>query len=932
MAQQSSPPARPFRGSAFLLLLLLLAFALRLSHLDHFSFWTDEGLTPLRAGYPVAEILSNRVIIQEGITRDTHPPFFYLIIHFSRRLLGESDFAYRYPSLLAGLLLVPLLFQFGRRLHGPALGWLAALFTAVNPLHIWYAHEARMYTLFVLLAAAMSYILWRAISQPSLPTRRLRRYVLWYGLLAALTIYTHYTAVFLIGAQGLFWAWLLWRRGQRRLLLGMAAVAVVAAVPLIPFTVPRLFTGAEASYFYVSPLIMLQDVIHGFGQGLSADVGSPGVYLVDGAALALLLLGLAAARSPLRRAFLLVYLLAVVLGLMGGSFIKPMYQGVRHIMVSSPAFLLLVAWGVRDGWQRRAAYPLYGVFALGAGLVTLAGSAVSLNNLYRQPQYAKDDFRGLVWYIERHAGDRDVVVYNNAILLPLHEHYRQRPDVAVTASPIYPYAADGVTAQLAELAQTYERIWFVTDPPADRRDTDHAVRRWLDAHLTPVHEQIFHARTTVVAAVVYANAPRAEATLPPDGRLHTVQWPDLPALHGLQLHFEQPTALPTLWLDLFWQNSPIPPEGAYLRLSLQGPDGREWLARNGPLATNAWPTIAEASLLRHSYYLALPPAMPPGNYTLLAQPLAGADGPSLGEARPLTDLSLAGMGAWPAGVARPSAINTPLFANGLALRGVEMPAGQVRPGHNLPLTLYWQSNTPLTLAEVQYRLEVVGRDGELLRWQAARPGAAWLDTWPAGAWIREQTGLYFPPESAPGRYRLRWRLLHGDDTIPGRPIWRPWSGETSYFGEVEVAAWPLATAVPPNATLLQADYGPAIQLAGYELAGPADDMLQLILYWRAHAAPPINYFTFVHLVAPGGEIVVNDNRTPADWLRPTRGWRAGEVITDAYTLALPADLPAGDYMLNVGLFDPDTQERPPVTAHGERQPLDQFTVTYITIP
>ncbi|MCA9922232.1 MAG: glycosyltransferase family 39 protein, partial [Anaerolineales bacterium] len=147
-----------------LLCLLLSAFWLRLHHIDAFGFWTDEGLTPLRSGYSILEILSNRVIIQQGVTNDTHPAFFFLIIHFTRLLFGETDFAYRFPATLAGVLLLPLIYQFGRRLRDRRLGGVAAALTAVNPLYLWYADEARMYTIFVLLAAAASYVLWRAIS------------------------------------------------------------------------------------------------------------------------------------------------------------------------------------------------------------------------------------------------------------------------------------------------------------------------------------------------------------------------------------------------------------------------------------------------------------------------------------------------------------------------------------------------------------------------------------------------------------------------------------------------------------------------------------------------------------------------------------------------------------------------------------------------
>jgi hypothetical protein len=35
---------------------------------------------------------------------------------------------------------------------------------------------------------------------------------------------------------------------------------------------------------------------------------------------------------------------------------------------------------------------------------------------------------------------------------------------------------------------------------------------------------------------------------------------------------------------------------------------------------------------------------------------------------------------------------------------------------------------------------------------------------------------------------------------------------------------------------------------------------------------------------------------------PTRYWRVGDVITQGLTLDLPADLPAGDYVLRIGQY------------------------------
>jgi 4-amino-4-deoxy-L-arabinose transferase-like glycosyltransferase len=922
--------------------LVLLAFTLRVYQLDHFGFWQDEGLTPLRSSYPVQEILSNRIVIQEAITRDTHPPLYYLIIHFTRALLGESDFAYRYPSVLFGVLLVPLLFQLGRRLGGPTVGFVAAMLVAVNPLQIWYAQEARMYTLLALLGALATYIVWRSLTTPALSNRALAARLGLYFLCAGLAIYTHYTAFFLVGVQLLFWAWLLWRRGERRLILGTAVAGSFIALPLVPYTVPRLFTGAEANYYYVPPWIMLQDVVHGFGLGMTVDFGQWEIRLLDLGLAGLLLLGLFAFRSAkqhdaLSRIFLLSYLLAAVMGLMLGSLLlKPMYMGVRHIMIGSPAIFLLAGQGLLALPQR----PRQLALLLGV-LLLLVGPAVSLHNLYYNPVYAKDDVRALIATIEQRAGSNDVVLYNNAILMALHWHYGERPDLPVTALPVYPYAGGPDTlAQLEALAGQYGRIWYVTDPPADGRDDAGLVAGWLAQHAVVVERRHAHARTMIVEGVAYQTGSHRLEALPPDALPVEMAWDGLPALRGLRADFAQPAQLPTLWLELFWEGVRAPSPGRQIQLALRDAAGNLWLQSSHPLlpegeAAAAW---AEGELMRRSYGLAVPAGMPPGSYDLLLKPGHSAGG-SEGEWQEGPALHLDSSAAWPVAARVPAPEFGHLsFANGMKLLGIATPDRSVRPGHPLPVSIYWQQSRGTPAPGLRYELEVVNGRGEVVRTQGGNVGPAWLaaNDWPAGAFILQHTGLYFPPLTTPGTYRLRWRLLDGDHTVPGRPQWRPWSTETIAYGSVRVEAWPKETAVPSAATVVEAAFGPAISLYGYDLekrAAAAGEALDLTLYWRAQQAPDHDYLVFVHLVADGDDQPVQQiDRIPVDWLRPTQGWRAGEVLTDRYLLTLPPELPAGLYRLVVGLYQPESWERLPVTYQGQAQPHDQLLLTTLRLP
>ena len=959
---------RPFSstGVPILILIILLAFWLRLHNMDAFSFWTDEGLTPLRSGYSIPEILSNRILIQEGVTNDTHPAFYFLIIHFTRQLFGETDFAYRFPSALAGILWVPVMFQFGRRLRDEWLGLVAAFLTAVNPLYLWYANEARMYTILVLLMAVASYLLWRALSvssqqsavghqqsgvshqQSDVSQNRfpITKYLLLYILCAGLALYTHYFAVFIIAGQALFWVWILWQRGQKRLIVGTAVIGLMMVIPLIPYTIPRLFYGAEANFTYIPPSVVLQDVVRFFGLGNLVDFKQLFIQLLTIGFAILLLLGICIADSSLKRNFLVTYLFTIVIGIILGSLIKPIYQGARHILAGSPAFILLVSWAIVWLWSvvgkqlsvisnrlRITDYRLLIslLLALIATAVPLTSSAMAINNLYHNPRYAKDSLRDAIQFVEQSAGDNDVIVYHNAILLPLHAHYQQRHDVAVTASPIYPYFATNTAApQLEALAATYDRIWFITDPPADKRDRGKLVEQWLNTNSTLINDYPFPAKDTRLSAIVFDTGTQIVEALPKTAVSLTYQWPNTPHLQGFQLTAAEPIATPTFWINLFWQGKQ--PTHTWLRFTLVGPDGNEWVRDEHALITHTdsitnWP---ENNMIRFSYPIRLPVGTPPGTYALMMQPFA-ADGGAFGDFQHLAEVSIADSGEWVNAVERPyTDIQSIYFQNGLILKGVDFAANEVRPGHALPMNIYWQAaSETINLQNITYTLTIRQPNGQVFRQTEGIPGAAWLADWPANAPIRQPAGLYFPPEAAPGRYLLEWQLWDGDHVVRGRPFWRPWTTQTATVGEINVVPWPLETSLPQDVTRLQAQLGDAIQLYGYTLSETADSY-QLTLIWQAQSIPDKNYAIFIHLVDQDGNIVQQQDTIPVAGLRPTAGWRTGEVLTDLHIL--PETLPDGTYSLRVGLYEPTTFVRLPITYQGEPQINDQLEITTFTKP
>jgi hypothetical protein len=106
------------------------------------------------------------------------------------------------------------------------------------------------------------------------------------------------------------------------------------------------------------------------------------------------------------------------------------------------------------------------------------------------------------------------------------------------------------------------------------------------------------------------------------------------------------------------------------------------------------------------------------------------------------------------------------------------------------------------------------------------------------------------------------------------------------------------------------------RLAGYRLTSDASPGGELLLALRWESLQPVtqDYHVFVHLLDRRGEKVAQRDGRPVQWLRPTTTWQPGESIIDRYGIPLPADLPTGPYTIVVGLYDPVTGQRLPVSA------------------
>jgi Dolichyl-phosphate-mannose-protein mannosyltransferase len=152
---------------------------------------------------------------------DTSPPLYYLLLWAWTRIFGTGDAPLRLFSVLWAVAALPLVAALARRVAGPAAVVPALLLAAFAPAALYYAAEARMYSLLWFLACVLA---WETLELGEDGQRRLRSwFLLGWTLTAAAGLLTHYFFAFVVAACA---GWLLVRPGG---LPGSARAALLAA-------------------------------------------------------------------------------------------------------------------------------------------------------------------------------------------------------------------------------------------------------------------------------------------------------------------------------------------------------------------------------------------------------------------------------------------------------------------------------------------------------------------------------------------------------------------------------------------------------------------------------------------------------------------------------------------------------------------------------
>lgn len=327
----------------WLVVILLLGGLLRFYNNTAVALWHDEAFSALYIRYSWSEMMYR-------IGLDVHPPLYYWILRIWSYAFGQGVLSLRALSILFGILTVYAGYLFVRKAFsaggGSAFGGnneklaiIAAFFLAINPFQIQYSLEARMYTLGTFLVLFSSWVLLKALESNKL------KHWIFYALLTAAGLYTHYYLVFSIAAQGLYVLYYLYKEKKIKSSLTLKSLGsyVLAAALYIPW-IPTLLTQlkrVQAAYWIPEPdrwsvPSTIWKMVFG-GQGNDHTT----LFFAALAAVVLMIYFFRETKPPVRW-FIVLGVAVPFVAAIGLSFKQAIYQD-RYFVFASLFFTILIA-------------------------------------------------------------------------------------------------------------------------------------------------------------------------------------------------------------------------------------------------------------------------------------------------------------------------------------------------------------------------------------------------------------------------------------------------------------------------------------------------------------------------------------------------------------------------------------------------------------
>lgn len=438
---------------------------LRVFRIGSESLWLDEGYS-----VHFVQTMNMTELVFELPWADNSPPLYYVLLDIWTALFGYAEWSVRLLSTVFGICTIIVIYRIGSELYTERIGLLSAGILSVSPFHIWYAQEARMYTLFALLAS-LSFLFFIK----SLGSDTDYKYVALYIGSTVTAGYTHVFGLFVILSQFIFVITeeLVSAEGiDRTTVVRWATIQAAVGVLLLPYLrilLVRLMTDGgrvwielspfdyivttPLAYFTTASVLRWEPVVY---FGLLAFIGVLGIAALSPLAYRILGRDPAIRSSSFddsdestrtRTSLLLVswILIPIIVPVIVSYTITPIYVQ-RYTIPASIGLFILVAKGVYSVPRPSARVVM--------ALLLLTVSVQPLYLYYENDQ--REQWRESAQYVEENADSDDLVLLNSGDMAYPFTYYFDSRNVTVTS------ASDNTLQEerRAEIAES-ETIWLV---------------------------------------------------------------------------------------------------------------------------------------------------------------------------------------------------------------------------------------------------------------------------------------------------------------------------------------------------------------------------------------------------------------------------------------------------------------------------------------
>lgn len=374
--------------------LFFVFFCLRLYHLDYCDLWYDEISTINYAQYPWG---------------NWNAPLYWIGLHFWTKIFGISEFSLRFPSLMFSFSSVILVFFLGKELFNKKIGFIAGIFMGLSPFHLWYAQEARDYSMLLFFGLLSSLLFYKALKGGR------NRQWLFFIFVSFLGIYTNYFYIFLFLTQFLYLIFF------KRLRLKFKEIIVFLIIALgFCFYLPRFLN----KFYYVwegfwipepqwnSLLITLENFVLGYN-------GTSLLYFLSNILMVLFFIYALAAvykKRELRQNFAFCLVLFFVPILTAFIFSKVFFSVYldRGLIIFSPYYYLILAVGVE--FVKKERLKLFSIIAIGA-LLCWGDYAYYSGQMHvfshSTGAFLKKPFKPIVKFIANNFSEDDIIGVTN---------------------------------------------------------------------------------------------------------------------------------------------------------------------------------------------------------------------------------------------------------------------------------------------------------------------------------------------------------------------------------------------------------------------------------------------------------------------------------------------------------------------------------------